>query len=65
MRKRSIGGVREHGRYLLAFSTESSGFDALLSHMSGTATDGIVDRLTHYSKPDTGAYWFASSEEAL
>ena len=33
--------------------------------MFGVADDEIRDRLTVYSRPVTGAYWFAPSEEEL
>ena len=33
--------------------------------MYGVANGGIRDRLTVYSTPVTGSYWFAPSEEAL
>ena len=33
--------------------------------MYGVADGEIRDRLTVYSKPVTGSYWFAPSEESL
>ena len=33
----------------------------MLARMFGTAGDGIHDRLTDYSRPVSGAYYFAPS----
>ena len=33
--------------------------------MFGVADDGVRDRLTVYSRPVTGSYWFAPSEDEL
>ncbi len=33
--------------------------------MYGATEDGIQDRLTAYTKPVTGAYWFAPSRADL
>jgi len=47
------------------FGRDIERFDLLLGRMFGTSGDGIRDRLTVYSRPVTGAYWFAPSEEEL
>jgi putative iron-dependent peroxidase len=65
--RRSVpyGRAEEHGLYFLAFSCERTRFDILLSRMFGTADDGIHDRLTEFSQPVTGSYWFAPDQAAL
>jgi porphyrinogen peroxidase len=65
--RRSVpyGGAREHGLYFVAFSAERSRYDLLLSRMFGTAPGGMRDRLTDFSHPVTGAYYFAPSQNAL
>ena len=65
--RRSVpyGGAREHGLYFVAFSAERSRYDLLLSRMFGTAPGGVRDRLTDFSRPVTGSYYFAPSLNAL
>jgi porphyrinogen peroxidase len=65
--RRSVpyGGVREHGLYFVAFSSERSRYDLLLSRMFGSAPGGVRDRLTDFSHPVTGSYYFAPSLNAL
>jgi putative iron-dependent peroxidase len=65
--RRSVpyGGACEHGLYFVAFSAERSRYDLLLSRMFGTARGGVRDRLTDFSHPVTGAYYFAPSLNAL
>ena len=65
--RRSVpfGGVREHGLYFLAFSQDSRRFDALLESMYGVGGDGTRDRLLDFSRPTTGAYYFAPSRDDL
>lgn len=64
-RSAPFGGVAEHGLYFLAFARDPLRFDVQLTRMFGTAGDGLHDRLIHYSRPVTGSYWFAPSEEDL
>ncbi len=64
-RSTPFGGVAEHGLYFLAFARELSRFDVQLRRMFGASEDGLRDRLTEFSKPVTGSYWFAPSEDAL
>jgi putative iron-dependent peroxidase len=61
--RRSVpyGTVAEHGLYFVAFSAEPTRYDRMLARMFGTAGDGICDRLTDYSRPVSGAYYFAPS----
>jgi putative iron-dependent peroxidase len=60
--RRSVpyGTVREHGLFFLAFSADPTRFDRMLARMFGTA-DGIHDRLTRFTQPQSGAYYFAPS----
>ena len=40
-------------------------FDVQLQRMFGVSGDGLQDRLTEFSTPITGSYWFAPSEDDL
>jgi hypothetical protein len=59
--RRSVpyGTVREHGLYFVAFSADVRRYDVMLSRMFGTAGDGLHDNLTDFSRPVSGAYYFA------
>ena len=63
--RRSVpyGSSQEHGLYFVAFSAERSRYDRILARMFGTAGDGVHDRLTDFSRPVSGAYYFAPSSE--
>jgi porphyrinogen peroxidase len=63
--RRSVpyGTVAEHGLYFVAFSADRSRFDRMLARMFGN--DGVRDRLTDFSTPVSGAYYFAPSNTAL
>ncbi len=65
--RRSVpyGSVAEHGLYFVAFSAELRRFDVMLSRMYGTFGDGLHDRLTDFTTPVSGAYYFVPSLEAL
>ena len=65
--RRSVpyGTVREYGLNFVAFSADPSRFDHMLARMFGTADDGVHDRLTDFSHPVSGAYYFAPSLNAL
>ena len=65
--RRSVpyGSPREHGLYFVAFSAERSRYDVMLARMFGNTDDGIHDRLTEFSRPVSGAYYFAPSQNAL
>jgi len=65
--RRSVpyGTAEEHGLYFVAFSAERSRYDRMLARMFGTAADGVRDHLTDFSRPVTGAYYFAPSLNAL
>ena len=65
--RRSVpyGTVGEHGLHFVAFSADPHRFTLMLSRMFGAADDGLRDRLTDFSTPVTGAYWFVPSLEDL
>jgi porphyrinogen peroxidase len=65
--RRSVpyGTSEEHGLYFVAFSAERSRYDRMLARMFGVAPDGLHDRLTDFSRPVSGAYYFAPSLNAL
>jgi putative iron-dependent peroxidase len=65
--RRSVpyGTAAEAGLNFVAFSAERSRYDLLLARMFGNAPDGIRDRLTDFSHPVAGAYYFAPSLNAL
>ena len=58
-RSMPFGTAREHGLLFLAFSCRLARFDVQLRRMAGDWEDGIRDRLTDFSTPVTGSYWFA------
>ncbi len=67
MWRRSVpyGGLDENGLYFVAFASEIDGMDHVLHRMFGATEDGISDRLTDFSTPVTGSYFFAPSREDL
>jgi len=64
-RSSPFGGAAEHGLYFLAFARELSRFEVQLRRMFGVSEDGLHDSLMAFSRPLTGSYWFAPSEDAL
>ena len=58
--RRSVpyGTLAEHGLYFVAFAADPSRFDRMLKRIFGLA-DGKRDRLTDFSRPVTGAFYFA------
>lgn len=63
--RRSVpyGTVGEHGLYFVAFSCDINRFRILLQRMFGVWEDDLHDRLTEFSAPVTGSYWFVPSQE--
>jgi len=61
--RRSVpyGNVHEHGLYFVAFSADLQRYDIMLSRMFGTAPDGLHDHMTNFTRPVSGAYYFAPS----
>ena len=64
--RRSVpyGTVSENGLHFVAFSADPHRFTAMLERMFG-ASDGLRDRLTEFSTPITGAYWFVPGLDDL
>ncbi len=63
-RSTPYGTASEQGLFFIGFSAELSRFDKMLARMFGRA-DGIRDHLTDFTRPVSGAYYFAPSLEAL
>lgn len=65
--RRSVpyGTVHEHGLFFVAFSADPSRFDKMLARMFGTAGDTRRDHLTDFTRPVSGAYYFAPSVQTL
>ena len=65
--RRSVpyGTVAEHGLYFVAFSADRTRFDRMLARMFGTDADGVHDRITDFSRPVTGSFYFAPSLTTL
>ena len=65
--RRSVpyGTAVEHGLYFVDFSAARSRDDRMLARMFGNDPDGLRDRLTDFSRPVSGAYYFAPSLNAL
>ena len=65
--RRSVpyGRVEELGLYFIAFSADRSRFTKMLANMFGTSGDGLHDRLTDFTTPTTGSFFFAPSLDAL
>jgi len=53
------------GLYFIAFSADIGRFDTMLARMFGTAGDGVLDRLTEFTTPLSGSYYFVPSLESL
>ena len=52
------GAATEAGLFFVAFSADPARFDLMLARMFGTTGDGLHDRLTDFSRPVSGSYWF-------
>ena len=64
-RSTPFGTVRGHGLYFFAFSADLERLDRMLARMFGTSGDGLHDRLTEFSTPSSGSYYFVPSLESL
>ena len=64
-RSTPFGNVSEHGLFFLAFACDPYRVQIQLERMTGATNDKIHDKLMEYSKPVTGSYWFAPSQEDL
>jgi putative iron-dependent peroxidase len=65
--RRSVpyGTLAEHGLYFVAFSADRARFSRMLGRMFGTDGDGRHDRLTDFSTPVSGAFYFAPALSLL
>jgi len=65
--RRSVpyGTTLEHGINFLAFAADRARFDRMLARMFGPNDDGLHDRLADFSRPVSGAYYFAPSLNML
>lgn len=65
--RRSVpyGTVAEQGLYFLAFSADRTRFDRMLARVFGTSGDGLRDHLTDFTRPVSGAFYFAPSLTTL
>ena len=65
--RRSVpyGTTLEHGINFLAFAADRARFDRMLARMFGPNDDGLHDRLADFSRPVSGAYYFAPSLSVL
>jgi putative iron-dependent peroxidase len=65
--RRSVpyGTLAEHGLYFVAFSADRARYDRMLARMFGTDGDGVHDRLVDFSRPVSGAYYFAPPLDLL
>jgi porphyrinogen peroxidase len=59
--RRSVpyGTIAEHGLYFVAFSADRSRYEKMLARMFGTDGLGPHDRLLEFSRPISGAFYFA------
>jgi putative iron-dependent peroxidase len=65
--RRSVpyGTTREAGLYFVAFGADRARFDRMLARMFGPNDDGLHDRLADFSRPVSGAYYYAPSLSVL
>ena len=61
--RRSVpyGTIAEHGLYFVAFAADRARFERMLARVFGIDPDGRHDRLIDFSRPVSGAYYFAPS----
>lgn len=55
----------EQGLFFVAYAKDPAIFEAQLSRMFGSAPDGLHDRLMEFSRPVSGAFFFAPSLAVL
>jgi putative iron-dependent peroxidase len=63
-RSTPFGTLTEHGLMFVGFSAEQSRFRKMLERILGVA-DGVADRLTDFSTPVGGAFYFVPALEAM
>jgi putative iron-dependent peroxidase len=64
-RSTPYGRVGEAGLYFLAFSADPSRFTKMLRRMFDADGEGVHDHLTDFTRPVSGAFYFAPSLDAL
>ncbi|MDQ3106446.1 MAG: Dyp-type peroxidase [Actinomycetota bacterium] len=64
-RSTPFGSVTEQGLNFVGFGNDLELFCDMLQRMLGTSGDGLHDRITEFSTPARGAFYFAPSLDAL
>ena len=64
-RSTPYGTVGELGLYFLAFSADPTRFTKMMARMFGISGDGAHDHLTDFTRPVSGAFYFAPSLDDL
>jgi porphyrinogen peroxidase len=64
-RSTPFGSVREQGLNFVGFTNDPSIVDEMLARMFGTSGDGLRDRITEFSNPVRGAWYFVPSLDDL
>jgi len=64
-RSTPFGTVGKLGLYFLAFSADPTRFTKMMARMFGTAGDGLHDHLTDFTRPVSGAFYFAPALDDL
>jgi putative iron-dependent peroxidase len=61
--RRSVpyGTIAEAGLYFVAFAADRARLDRMLGRIFGTGHDGLHDRLADFTRPVSGAYYYAPS----
>lgn len=59
------GDTSTKGLYFLSFACDLARFDVQLQRMFGVSGDGLKDRITEFTVPVTGSYWYAPPEADL
>lgn len=64
-RSAPYGNLGELGLYFVAFSCDPTRFEKMLRRMFDPSIDGLTDRLTDFTAPVTGSYYFVPSQDSL
>ncbi|MFN8641566.1 MAG: Dyp-type peroxidase [Candidatus Binatia bacterium] len=62
---RAYGSARESGTYFIAYARDLTVTEAMLRRMFVADADGVYDRLLDFSRPVTGAHFFAPAQDVL
>ena len=65
--RRSVphGNLKERGLHFVAFSCDINRIQVQMERMYGVSDDGLHDRLTEFSTPVSGSYWYVPSASQL